>query len=77
MPNAFFLPYAALIDMDADIDLEGDLPYNSDDEDEEDDDDEMDGPMGEELSGLLHDAQLPLTDVGVSDLITVHHQQQL
>ncbi|EEU40885.1 uncharacterized protein NECHADRAFT_58210 [Fusarium vanettenii 77-13-4] len=73
LPNALFLPYAALIDMDAEIDLEADMSYNSDDEDEEDDDDdEMDG---EELSELLHDAELPLTDVGVSDLIIVHHQQ--
>ncbi|KAI8679778.1 F-box domain-containing protein [Fusarium keratoplasticum] len=73
LPNALFLPYAALIDMDAEIDLEADMSYNSDDEDDEDDDDdEMDG---EELSELLHDAELPLTDVGVSDLIIVHHQQ--
>ena len=72
LPNALFLPYAALIDMDAEIDLEADMSYNSDDEDDEDDDDgEMDG---EELSELLHDAELPLTDVGVSDLIIVHHQ---
>ncbi|RSM18436.1 hypothetical protein CDV31_002761 [Fusarium ambrosium] len=73
LPNALFLPYAALIDMEAEIDLEADMSYDTDDDDEDDDDGEdMDGG---ELTDLLHEAQLPLTDVGISELIIVHHHQ--
>ncbi|KAM0431842.1 hypothetical protein ACHAPT_005093 [Fusarium lateritium] len=71
LPNALFLPYAALIDMDAEIDLEADMSYDSDDDsDDDDDDEEMDGA---ELPALLHDAELSLEQVG-ADLIIVQHQ---
>ncbi|KAH7249036.1 uncharacterized protein BKA55DRAFT_594856 [Fusarium redolens] len=66
LPNDFFLPYGALIDIDIDseTDPEGEMPYTGeDDEDEDDEDEEMEGTAaGEELTALLHDANLPLEE---------------
>ncbi|KAF5017448.1 hypothetical protein F66182_10618 [Fusarium sp. NRRL 66182] len=69
LPSDFFLPYGALMDMDFENDPEGDTPYSGedDDEDEEDEEDEMVGvATGEELSDLIHDANLPLEDIARS-----------
>ncbi|EMT60384.1 hypothetical protein FOC4_g10011653 [Fusarium odoratissimum] len=63
LPNDFFLPYGALIDIDSETDPEGEMPYTGeDDEDEDDEDEEMEGAAGEELTALLHDANLPLEE---------------
>ncbi|KAF9772343.1 hypothetical protein IL306_009962 [Fusarium sp. DS 682] len=64
LPNDFFLPYGALIDIDSETDPEGEMPYTGeDDDDEEDEDEEMEGvAAGEELTALLHDANLPLEE---------------
>ncbi|KAJ4270280.1 hypothetical protein NW762_001956 [Fusarium torreyae] len=71
LPSDFFLPYGALIDIDSESDPEAEMPYSGDDDDEEDEEDEeMEGvAAGEELSALLHDANLPLEDVGVQNLV--------
>jgi hypothetical protein len=61
LPNDFFLPYGALIDIDSETDPEGEMPYTGeDDEDEDEDDEEMEAAAGEELTALLHDANLPV-----------------
>ncbi|KAF4342215.1 hypothetical protein FBEOM_3857 [Fusarium beomiforme] len=64
LPNDFFLPYGALIDIDSETDPEGEMPYTGEDDEEEDDEDEeMEGmTAGDELTALLHDANLPLED---------------
>ncbi|KAF5694593.1 hypothetical protein FDENT_1027 [Fusarium denticulatum] len=63
LPNDFFLPYGALIDIDSETDPEGEMPYTGeDDEDQDDDDEEMEAAAGEELTALLHDANLPLEE---------------
>ncbi|KAG5780153.1 hypothetical protein H9Q73_006199 [Fusarium xylarioides] len=63
LPNDFFLPYGALIDIDSETDPEGEMPYTGeDDEDEDEDDEEMEAAAGEELTALLHDANLPLEE---------------
>ncbi|KAF5605058.1 hypothetical protein FPCIR_625 [Fusarium pseudocircinatum] len=63
LPNDFFLPYGALIDIDSETDPEGEMPYTGEDDEDEDDDDEMmEAAAGEELTALLHDANLPLEE---------------
>jgi hypothetical protein len=63
LPSDFFLPYGALIDIDSDTDPEGEMPYTGEDEEEDDEDEEMEGAAtGEELSALIHDANLPLEE---------------
>ncbi|KAF4457008.1 hypothetical protein F53441_1023 [Fusarium austroafricanum] len=65
LPNDFFLPYGALIDIeDSESDPEGEMPYTGEEDDEdEDEDEEMEGvATGEELTALLHDANLPLEE---------------
>ncbi|KAF5647189.1 hypothetical protein F52700_1491 [Fusarium sp. NRRL 52700] len=63
LPNDFFLPYDALINIDSETDPEGEMPYTGeDDEDEDDDDEEMEAAAGEELMDLLHDANLTLEE---------------
>ena len=71
LPRDFFLPYGALIDIDSESDPEAEMPYSGEDDDEEDEEDEeMEGvATGEELSALLHDANLPLEDVGVQNIV--------
>ncbi|KAM0563516.1 hypothetical protein ACHAPJ_001237 [Fusarium lateritium] len=71
LPSDFFLPYGALIDIDSESDPEAEMPYSGEDDDEEDEEDEeMEGvATGEELSALLHDANLPLEDVGVQNIV--------
>ncbi|VZI18153.1 unnamed protein product [Fusarium fujikuroi] len=63
LPNDFFLPYGTLIDIDSETDPEGEMPYTGeDDEDEDDEDEEMGAAAGEELTALLHEANLPLEE---------------
>ncbi|SPJ85489.1 uncharacterized protein FTOL_11270 [Fusarium torulosum] len=63
LPSDFFLPYGALIDIDSETDPEGEMPYSGEDEEEDDEDEEMEGAAtGEELSALIHDANLPLEE---------------
>ncbi|KAF4503660.1 hypothetical protein FAGAP_106 [Fusarium agapanthi] len=63
LPNDFFLPYGALIDIGSETDPEGEMPYTGeDDEDEDDEDEQMEAAAGEELMALLHDANLPLEE---------------
>ncbi|KAF4957770.1 hypothetical protein FGADI_2902 [Fusarium gaditjirri] len=63
LPNDFFMPYGALVDIDSETDPEGEMPYTGeDDEDDEDEDEEMEGAAGDELAALLHDANLPLEE---------------
>ncbi|CVK99982.1 uncharacterized protein FMAN_02652 [Fusarium mangiferae] len=63
LPNDFFLPYGTLIDIDSETDPEGEMPYTGeDDEDEDDEDEEMEAAAGEELTALLHEANLPLEE---------------
>ncbi|KAI1034052.1 hypothetical protein LB505_003170 [Fusarium chuoi] len=63
LPNDFFLPYGALIDIDSETDPEGEMPYTGeDDEDEDDEDEEMEAAAGEELTALLREANLPLEE---------------
>ncbi|KAF5000965.1 hypothetical protein FGRMN_1335 [Fusarium graminum] len=63
LPSDFFLPYGVLIDIDSETDPEGEMPYSGEDEEEDDEDEEMEGmATGEELSALIHDANLPLEE---------------